>query len=346
MRNEKRIRIGVIGVGKMGEQHIGNISYLSPDAVLVALHDSNQDRAKKVAALYGFPQVFNDPKELIASPIVDAVLIAAPDNFHADFILACLREKKPVLCEKPLASNLEDAKLVLDTEVELNRRLVSLGFQRRFDPAHMAVKEAALKGVIGRPVLWKGIHRNSHAPYTTNPFFLLTNTAGHDIDSARWLLGSEVKEVYTNALRSRDDCPSDSRDLLLLEMIMNDECLAFAEIYMSADYGYEVSAELVGQLGVLTTAQPDLLIIRAQSKRYMPVAQDWTAPFQGAYAAEINAWIESIAADRIFPGANTWDGYVAIAVAEAANKSLIKRTSYPVELPKQPELYRLNGVRA
>jgi len=344
MRTNKRIRIGVIGVGKMGEQHIKNISYLCPGAILVALHDANQDRAKEIAALYGFPQVFDDPDELIASPIVDAVLITAPDKVHADLILACLRERKPVLCEKPLASDLKDAKLVLDTEAELNQLLVSLGFQRRFDPAHLAVKEAAMEGVIGRPILWKGIHRNSHAPYATNPFFLLTNTAGHDIDSARWLLGSEVKEVYARALRSRDDFPPDSRDLFLLEMIMNDERLASAEIYMSADYGYEVSAELVGQNGVLTTARPDILIVRAQSKRYAPIAQDWTSPFQEAYAAELNAWIESLAGGRIFPGANTWDGYVAIAVAEAANKSLIKGTSYPVELPRKPGLYRLDSI--
>jgi len=105
---------------------------------------------------------------------------------------------------------------------------------------------------------------------------------------------------------------------------------------MSADYGYEVSAELVGQNGVLTTARPDILIVRAQSKRYAPIAQDWTSPFQEAYAAELNAWIESLAAGRIFPGANTWDGYVAIAVAEAANESLIKELLILSSFPGSP----------
>jgi myo-inositol 2-dehydrogenase/D-chiro-inositol 1-dehydrogenase len=297
------------------------------------------DRAERLAAACGSPRVFDDPGGLIGSEEVDAVLIAAPDSVHAELALACIEAGKLVLCEKPLAADPKDALRVIAAEAKLGRRLVSLGFQRRFDPYHVAVKELALSGAIGRPLLWKGVHRNARAPYDSSGPFILMNTAGHDIDSARWLLGEEVLEASVRGLRSRPELPEDSRDLLLLQMVMTNDRLATAEIFVNADYGYEVSAELVGQRGTATTAQPERLCLRAGSRRGVPVASDWTAPFQEAYLAELGAWIDSVADGEPFAGASAWDGYAAMAVSAAAGRSLLAGEPVRIELADRPSLY-------
>jgi myo-inositol 2-dehydrogenase/D-chiro-inositol 1-dehydrogenase len=340
-----RVRIGVIGVGRMGEQHIRNVVRLAGRGELAALHDVDNSRALSLAASCGGPAIFEDPRELIASEDVDAILVASPDATHATLVLACIDAGKPVLCEKPMASNLSDAELILEAESRFGRRLVSLGFQRRFDPAHLAVRETALAGQIGRPLLWKGVHRTTRAPYDSSGPFIIANTAGHDIDSARWLLGEEVLEVSAKGLRSQEALPPDSRDLILLDMVMSGERLATAEIYVSASYGYEVCAELVGQFGVATTVRPDRLVVRARGGCGSPVAEDWTTPFQDAYAAELNAWIESVAPGLAFAGACAWDGYAAMAVSAAASASLLENRPRPVEIVKRPELYRAGGRR-
>jgi myo-inositol 2-dehydrogenase/D-chiro-inositol 1-dehydrogenase len=339
MGKSGRLRLGMIGVGKMGEQHAGNAYRFVAKAELAAVQDLDRGRAERLAESCGSPIVFDSPASLIESDEVDAVLIAAPDALHAELALACIRAGKPVLCEKPLAAAPEDGLRVMEAELKAGKRIVSMGFQRRFDPYHVAVKDLAASGAIGRPLLWKGVHRNVRAPYDSSGPFILVNTAGHDIDSARWLLGEEVLDVTVRGLRSRTDLPEDSRDLLLLQMTMSGNCFATAEIFMSADYGYEVSAELVGQCGTVTTSQPERLCIRAKAQRGVPVASDWTAPFQDAYLAELNAWVDSVQAGMPFAGATTWDGYVAMKVSAAASASLLENRTCRVELMEKPSLY-------
>lgn len=331
--------LGVIGVGSMGAQHALNAYGQVGRARLVGLQDLDRSRAEALAARCGGPRVFDSPEALIASQDVEAVLIAAPDSHHASLVLACLGAGKPVLCEKPLASEPLGALRVLEAETRLGRRLVSMGFQRRFDPCHLAVKEAALSGALGLPLLWKGVHRNAQAPYNSSGAFILMNTAGHDIDSARWLLGEEVLEVQARGLRSRPELPEDSRDLLLLTMLMTHDRLASAEVYVSADYGYEVEAELVFQRGSAVTAQPEGALVRRGGTRGSPVAPDWTLPFQAAYVAELQAWVESVLEARVFPGASAWDGYVAMGVSAAAAVSLNEGQSIKLALVGRPALY-------
>ena len=340
MVKKGRVRLGVIGVGKMGEQHVLNAYRFAAKAEVVGIQDADRRRAERLADLCDSPLIFDDPRSLIESDEIDAILIAAPDAMHAELALACINVKKPVLCEKPLAASPEDASRLLEAETKAGRRLVSMGFQRRFDPSHIAVKDFASAGMIGKPLLWKGVHRNMRAPYDSSGPFILANTAGHDIDSARWLLGEEVLEVMVHGLRTREELPEDSRDLLLLHMGMTNDCFATAEIYVNAGYGYEVSAELVGRLGTVTTAQPERLFVRIKSQRGTPVANDWTAPFQDAYAAELNAWIDSVDSELLFPGATAWDGYVAMMVSAAAGVSLLENRVCKVALIEKPSLYR------
>jgi len=323
----------------MGSQHARNAARSVSDCELVALQDLDRDRAERLGRELGVGRLYDTPEELVASGTVDALLVASPDETHFRIVESCIAAGLPVLCEKPLASELKDALEVVRTEARAGARLASVGFMRRFDPGHRAVKRAADSGAIGRPLLWKGVHRNARTPYDSSGPFILANSAGHDFDSARWLLGTEIAEVSVLGLRSRDDLPDESRDLLLVRMAMADGRLGSAELFMSADYGYEVSAELVGQLGVATTAQPELSRLRSKGFRGTEVTSDWTAPFQAAYLAELAEWIGSLVEGRPFSGASAWDGYAAMAASAAASESLLRGRPAKVELAARPELY-------
>lgn len=340
-----RLRLGVIGMGSMGSQHARNVFNFAARAELSGVQDPDRARAEALALSCGSPRIFASPGDLIACPDIDAVLVAAPDAFHAELVLACIKAGKPVLCEKPLASEPAEALRVLEAEASLERPLVSMGFQRRFDPFHLAVKAAVASGSLGLPLLWKGVHRNARPAYNSSGAFILMNTAGHDFDSARWLLGEEILEVEARGLRSRPDLPVDSLDLLLVLMLLSHGRLASAEIFVGADYGYEVEAELVCQRGTARTAQPEGALVRKDGQRGSPVAPDWTAPFQAAYVAELQAWVDSVLGQTGFPGASAWDAYVAMLASATSALSLKEGRSLKLELPPKPALYTLQAPR-
>ena len=339
MIHARTLSVGVIGAGGMGTRHAVNVHRHIGGARLVAIHDVDPARAHQAADLCGDAQVLDDPLGLIHSAEVDAVIIAAPDSTHVEFVLECLRCGKPVLCEKPLATNAQDAMEIIAMETSLSRRLVSVGFMRRFDPQHVAVRNVVQSEEIGRPILYKGIHRNAAIPYDVAGEVILTNSAGHDIDAARWLLGQEVEEVFVRGVRSRQTFSEQTRDLLLLQMALSNDCLATVEVFVAAEYGYEVSAEIVGERGVASTMQPDYAMVRAKRKRALPVPLEWLERFQSAYVAEVSDWVHSIQAGQVFHGASAWDGYQTLLITDACIRSLHSRVPEPVDLPDRPALY-------
>jgi myo-inositol 2-dehydrogenase/D-chiro-inositol 1-dehydrogenase len=336
----KTISVGVIGTGGMGTRHAANLHRFIGGAQVAGVYDLDKGHATQAAAKCGEAIVFDDPMKLIRDERIDAVLIASPDGTHAEMTLACLKAGKPVLCEKPLATSVEDAVKVLDAEVALGRKLISVGFMRRFDPHHTAVKAVATSGEIGRPLLWKGVHRNASVAFGITGATILTNSAGHDFDSARWLLGEEVQEVYVRGLLSNPELHADTRDLLLVEMFMSNNCMATAEVYVNAGYGYEVSAELVCQRGTVTTEHADKALVRAKANRGYFVASDWLNPFQDAYVAELINWVDSLQGKDSFHGATAWDGYVTMMVTAACIQSLNTAAVVPVKLIEKPSLYK------
>jgi len=338
--NSQTLSVGVIGTGSMGTRHALNLHRAVGSARVAAVYDLDQVRARHVAGMCGGALVFDDPERLINDPRVNAVMIVSPDDTHARLTLACLQAGKPVLSEKPLATSVEDAVRLLEAEVALGQRLVSVGFMRRFDPQHVAVKTTVTDGTLGRPLLFKGVHRNASVPYGTTGETILINSAGHDFDSARWLLGEEVHEVFVRGLRSRADLHPDTKDLLLIEMALTNDSLADVEVYVNADYGYEVSAEVVCQHGSAITTLADNVLVRSEAQRAHPISKDWLARFQNAYVLEVAEWIESIQERRPFRGANTWDGYMTMLITGSCIESFHSCTVKSLNVPPKPALYQ------
>lgn len=331
------LQVGVVGAGGMGTRHARNLCRAG--ARVVAVADAELARAEALAAQCQARSVYRDGRELVADPAVEAVVVASPDPTHAGYVLACLEAGKPVFCEKPLAMRSEEARAIVDREVALGRRLVQVGFQRRYDPEFRALREALRGGAVGKPVLYRLWHRNVRAAYgPTSNAEVLVNSAIHDLDELRWLSGQEVELVHSVVGRTVDPSLGEGVfDLQLLQMGLRDGALALVELNLSAAYGYEVGVEVCGDRGSLTAGLPRGVVARSEGRCGPRVSADWLERFQEAYAAEVSAWVRNLREQRPWPHA--WDGYAALVLAEACADSL--STGRPVRLPQEaaPPLY-------
>jgi myo-inositol 2-dehydrogenase / D-chiro-inositol 1-dehydrogenase len=333
------ISIGVIGTGGMGTRHAMNLHNHIVGAHVVAVYDLDQARAAKVAVDCRGARVFDAPHSLINSDKVDAVVIVSPDDTHAEFALACLRAGKPVLCEKPLGVTTQQALQVVEAEAALGKRLLSLGFMRRFDPQHVGVKRAIVAGQLGRPLLFKGYSRESSMPPNVLTDTLLTNSFIHDFDAMRWLMGQDATEVYVRGVRTREHLGPNSHDLLLIQFALSGGGLATIEGYHSAEYGYDIFAEVVCERGVAETMQPDAARVKHQHQSGLSIHPDWLSRFQPAYVIEFQEWVDSLHGKRAFTGATAWDGYQAVLIAEACLQSLRSGQPAALQAVTKPNLY-------
>jgi len=190
------VRVGLIGAGIMGADHARILSQQTPGATLQVVCDADAARAKAVADACGAADVGADPLAVIADRTVDAVLIASPDATHAPLTKACVALGKPVLCEKPLSPDSRECLDVVAAEVKAGKRLVQVGFMRRFDPAYVEMKQALAKGVIGQALMMHNFHRNVSAPANFTGQMAITNSAPHEFDIARFVLDAEYESIW------------------------------------------------------------------------------------------------------------------------------------------------------
>ena len=336
------IPVGVVGTGGMGGMHARNLHYKVAGAKVAAVSDVDAERAGKIAEECGGSAVFGDAMEMIRDDRVEAVVIASPDPTHAELTLECLRLGKPVLCEKPLATSPEEALRVVEAEVEVGRKLVQVGFMRRYDPQLVDVKETAAAGTIGKPVMFKGWHRNAVIPPGVDSEWVVINAAIHDLDSARWMLDREVVEAYVRGVNTTGSAQGEF-DVQLIQLVMSDGSLATIEVNVDAGYGYEVGVEVVGVRGTAHTAPPSGAVVRAERSASQPVEAGWLERFAPAYEIEAQRWIESLQNGQP-SGPDAWDGYASLVAAEGCIRSLRSGSPEAVEVPEKPALYQMQDA--
>lgn len=334
----REIQVGVVGTGGMGGMHARILHHKVAGARLAAVSDVDAGRSGKVAEECGSAAVFADAEEMIRDDAVEALVIASPDPTHAELTLECLRFGKPVLCEKPLATSPAEALGVVEAEVERGEKLVQVGFMRRYDPQHVDVKNTASSGDIGRPVLFKGWHRNAASPPGADSEWVVINSAIHDLDSVRWMLDGEIEEVFVRGVDTTGSPAEGEFDLQLIQLSLSGGRLGIVEVYVDAGYGYEVGVEVVGTRGTAYTAPPTGAVVRLERAYSQGVEADWLERFETAYTIQLQCWIESLN-DGKPNGPNAWDGYAALAAAGACIASIRSGNPEPVSQPERPALY-------
>ena len=332
------IRIGIIGAGNIGTSHARDLSFAVAGASVTTVYDADPERARALAREVDAAST-TDVDELIGSRHVDAVLIASPDDAHADQALACLAAGKPMLCEKPLAPEVDAARAVVDAEVALGHRLITLGFMRRFDPGHVALKAELTPEGIGLPLIVHNIHRNQSAPYGLASERTLTNMVIHEFDSNRWLLDEEYASVQVLTGRPGPYTPEGEYDPLLVILKTVSGIIVEVEAFVNARYGYEVICRVTGGEGSAVMGDGSYITRSARGLRGQSVPELWLGRFADAYRLQLQGWIDALSGRAEPTGANAWDGYVATVVADRAIEALRSGERVAIELPPRPALY-------
>ncbi len=329
------LRIGIIGAGVMGADHARIFAEEVPGTNVQVICDADQVRARTIADATGAISVTHDALAVINDAAVDAVVIAAPDKFHAPLTIACIAAGKPVLCEKPLSQATNECLAVLDAEEKRGQRLVQIGFMRRFDPSYTEVKSILTRGDLGKALLFHCFHRNVAPAYDFRAEMAICNSAPHEFDVARWMLDSDFKNIAV----FRPPVGGETAPVfMVLETVAGQ--LVNIGVNISATYGYDVRGELVGEKGTASLRVPVHADVNLNLQQFSTYPADWRPRFVEAYRQQNRAWVKSIHSGKLNHAASAWDGYVSTAVAEAGVDALRTGKTVAVKQIAKPKFYQ------
>lgn len=320
----------------MGADHARIVARDLKCATLQVVCDMKETRARSVADACDAVDVTSDPAGTISRQDVDAVIIATPDSTHASLCLACIAESKPVLCEKPLSRSSTDCLEVMEAEHRAGRQLVQVGFMRRFDRAYREMKASLDSGALGRPLIMHNFHRNVETPGADfTAAMAITNSAPHEFDVARHVLGTEYRDV--SAFRP------ERSDALVPPVIMvlgtEDDQLVTIEINNNAAYGYDIRAELVGETGSISMNDVAYTRTDAGLSSTTGYDTDWRNRFANAYVSQGRDFLDFVETGNFsLVAANCWDGYAAAIVAEAGARALDSGSRCAIRMIGKPEV--------
>jgi myo-inositol 2-dehydrogenase/D-chiro-inositol 1-dehydrogenase len=339
------LNVGVIGVGMIGQDHIRRLTHVLSGARVAAVTDVDLNRAKSVAGDLTGVRVHETGQDLIRDDSVDAVVVASWGPTHEEYVLACIEAGKQVFCEKPLATTREACEHIIDAEVATGRRLVMVGFMRRYDDGYRAMKDTLLSGDIGAPLVFHSAHRNPSVPPAVTTDGVIVDTCVHDIDVSRWLLDSEVVATQMLSPRRSARAAEHLQDPLILLLEMANGVLVDVEATVNVAYGYDIRGEVLAESGTVELAESSYVIVKREGRYSGRVPSDWRERFIRAYDVEFQEWINAVTAGRS-TGPSSWDGYAATVVTDAGIEAMRTGQRATVTMREQPDIYKATAGSA
>jgi myo-inositol 2-dehydrogenase/D-chiro-inositol 1-dehydrogenase len=333
------LRLGVIGTGAIGRDHIRRCSHTLLNSAVVAVTDIDLAQAARVIdELAIAAEIYPDGHALIAAAEVDAILVTSWGPTHEAFVLAAIAAGKPVFCEKPLAVSADGCQRIVEAEIAHGSRLVQVGFMRPYDQGYRALKSVIDSGAIGEPLMLHCAHRNPSVPahYQTN--MAITDTLIHELDVLRWLLADDYKTVQVVFPRKTSKALEHLRDpqVVLIETVKGTRI--DVEVFVNCQYGYDIQCEVVGELGIARLPEPTSVQLRSQAKLSTTILMDWKDRFIGAYDVELQAFIDGVRGERL-TGPSAWDGFAAAVAADACITAQQSGAIVNLGLPQRPAFY-------
>jgi len=328
--NQKNIKVGVIGCGRIGLVHLEAITK-APNVTPVIISNPTVSKAEAAASQYGVSKFSSEAMDVITDPEVDAVWICSPSSFHAEQIKACAANGKHVFCEKPIATDLSETVEAINACNEAGVKLM-IGLQRRFDQNFVRVRSAIERSEVGEPIMIKLCSRDPSPPpfeYVKGGGGIFADMAVHDLDMTRFLAGQDPIDIL--AIGS---CHIDKSIEVLdgSEKFDTASCLvrypngvqAMVDVCRQSSYGYDQRAEVLGTKGMIATdnVYPNTAKIYKNDftgNADMPY-DFFLSRYNEAYVTETIAFCESLVNDTPVPCTGE-DGLVALIMAIAADKS-------------------------
>ncbi|MGM0216107.1 Gfo/Idh/MocA family protein [Enterococcus sp. AZ109] len=330
------MKIGVIGTGAIGQTHIERINTKLQGARVIACADPNADFCKSIAEKFSL-KAYDDPKEMIHAEDIEAVVVTAADNFHEEYVLAAIEAGKYVFCEKPLAPESSACRKIVDAEIAGGKKLVQVGFMRRYDPGYRQLKELIDSGDYGAPLMLHCAHRNPEVSgFTTE--MSVENSLIHEIDVLRWLLGENYQTAEVVFPRTTRNAEGELRDPQIMYLTTESGIRIDVESFVNCKYGYDIKCEVVCEEGTLTLPEPANVMKRVDAARVTPICRDWSERFVDAYNIEFQEWINACKEGRV-DGPTAWDGYVGQVTAAAASKARDAQRVMTIEFDEKPAFY-------
>jgi myo-inositol 2-dehydrogenase/D-chiro-inositol 1-dehydrogenase len=323
----------------IGQDHIRRLTHVLSGARVAAVTDVDLDRARTVADDVPGAVLHAGGQDLIADPDVDAVVVTSWGPTHEEYVLACIAAGKQVFCEKPLATTEEACARIVEAEVAAGRRLVMVGFMRRYDAQYRAMKEVVTGGEIGLPLLMHAAHRNPSVPSHFTSDMIINDSTVHDIDVARWMFDDEIAAITVLKPRVSSKAAPGFNDPLLVLLQMRSGVLVDVEAMVNAGFGYDIRGEVVCEDGTVELSESAGALVKSAGRFAGRVPADWRERFVRAFDTEFQAWIDAVTAGGT-TGPSAWDGYAATVACETGLAVLHSGERVPVVLRERPDLYK------
>lgn len=330
--NAKTVRLGLVGSGRAGMIHANNFKQRVINAEMVAVCDPVEEAGKKAAETLEISTIYTDYKEMMKNDSIDAVIISSPTKYHKEIALEAAANGKHILCEKPMAMDADECQQMIDAAEKAGVKL-QIAFMRRFDEGFMEAKSVVDSGEIGEVVLVKSLTRGPSIP---KPWMYdisksngpLAEVNSHDIDTMRWLAGSEFKSVYClagnyRAPEVRDQYP-DYYDNVIMAIEFANGVQGLMDGATSVRYGYDARAEVLGTEGCIFIGGTDAdqtVTCSLKGGKKRRVMQSWMTLFKDAYTAEDQHFVDCILEDKA-PRVTGHDGLMAVKIVEAGMSSI------------------------
>lgn len=296
------VNVGIIGTGVMGAGHARFIKQHVPDATVVGLSDVDPKKISQLSDELGTVLFSTSkPEELMNDPRVEAVIIASPDPLHVEHLRLAIASGKQILCEKPIATTIEDAQMITNEirsyEVQVGKKMINFGFMRRFDPCYQEVRRLIATGDFGAPTFFRTVTRNVSSTGATSTG-LFTNIAIHDFDIYRWLFNDEWESIKSFYPKRSSLSPEGLNDPLIIIGRLKSGITMVGDIVAFNNYGFDCRVEVICEKGTIQIGTHGDVITQLNgfggATKGGKMAENWMTRFEPSYIEELKAWIEEV----------------------------------------------------
>ncbi|TMM58562.1 inositol 2-dehydrogenase [Maribacter algarum] len=329
------IKIGIIGMGRIGKIHLENLSTRIDWVEVVAVVNPSK-KGQDYALKFGVKIMSDDINVILENSEIDAVLICSPSDTHAEYAIRLAGAGKAIFCEKPIDLSLKKAKEVVAKVKEKNVSMM-VAFNRRFDPDFAKIKREVGNGKIGNIQNLHIISRDPAPPtidYIRQSGGLFKDMTIHDLDMARFIMGCEVTEIFATGSCMVDSAIGETGDIDTATVLLRFENGATAVIENSRKsvYGYDQRLEVFGSKGMLQVKNPLMTNVTksdAQGSHSDVNLNFFVDRYKVSYLNEMQSFVKALINEYPVPISGE-DGIKSIVLADAAYTSM--RENRPIKL--------------